>query len=109
MANAANAERLTDESPGPSCAPPKTGSGRKYLSNGRPDFAVAKRWLHGQPNYDNLTVLPEHGLTPMKIDERALLQERVRTLVLRHALQAVLDRLAVATRGAGQDAESELL
>ncbi|WP_342109484.1 hypothetical protein [Methylobacterium sp. SI9] len=45
----------------------------------------------------------------MKIDERALLQERVRTLVLRHALQAVLDRLAVATRKAGQDAEAELL
>ncbi|MEL6059973.1 MULTISPECIES: hypothetical protein [unclassified Methylobacterium] len=45
----------------------------------------------------------------MKIDERALLQERVRTLVLRHALQAVLDRLAAATRGAGQDAEAELL
>jgi N-methylhydantoinase B/oxoprolinase/acetone carboxylase alpha subunit len=45
----------------------------------------------------------------MKIDERALLQERVRTLVLRHALQAVLERLAAATRGAGQDVEAELL
>ena len=45
----------------------------------------------------------------MKIDERALLQERVRTLVLRHALQAVLERLAVATRNAGEDAETELL
>ncbi|MCJ2085322.1 hypothetical protein MKK88_04845 [Methylobacterium sp. E-005] len=45
----------------------------------------------------------------MKIEDRALLQERVRTLVLRHALQAVLDRLATATRGAGQDAEAELL
>lgn len=45
----------------------------------------------------------------MKIDERALLQERVRTLVLRHALQAVLDRLATATQGAGHDAETELL
>ncbi|SDO24944.1 hypothetical protein SAMN05216360_117102 [Methylobacterium phyllostachyos] len=44
----------------------------------------------------------------MKIDERALLQERVRTLVLRHALQAVLDRLAYATQEAGQDAEAEL-
>ena len=45
----------------------------------------------------------------MKLDERALLQERVRTLVLRHAFQAVLDRLAAAARGAGQDAEVELL
>ncbi|MCJ2069029.1 hypothetical protein MKK75_09470 [Methylobacterium sp. J-030] len=45
----------------------------------------------------------------MKIEDRALLQERVRTLVLRHALQAVLDRLAAATRVAGQDAEAELL
>ena len=45
----------------------------------------------------------------MKIDERALLQERVRTLVLRHALQAVLERLAIATRNAGEDAETELL
>lgn len=45
----------------------------------------------------------------MKIDERALLQERVRTLVLRHALQAVLNRLATVAEGAGQDAETELL
>lgn len=45
----------------------------------------------------------------MKIDERALLQERVRTLVLRHALEAVLDRLASAARDAGRDAEAEFL
>jgi hypothetical protein len=45
----------------------------------------------------------------MKIDERALLQERVRTLVLRHALEAVLERLAIAARDAGKDAETELL
>ena len=43
----------------------------------------------------------------MKIDERALLQERVRTLVLRPALEAVLDRLASAARDAGRDAEAE--
>ncbi|MDP4003579.1 hypothetical protein [Methylobacterium sp. NEAU K] len=45
----------------------------------------------------------------MKIDERALLQERVRTLVLRHALEAVLGRLAAATRETGKDPEAELL
>jgi hypothetical protein len=45
----------------------------------------------------------------MKIDERALLQERVRTLVLRHALEAVLDRLAATAREAGKDAEAEFL
>lgn len=45
----------------------------------------------------------------MKIDERALLQERVRTLVLRHALEAVLDRLASVAREAGKDAEAEFL
>ena len=43
----------------------------------------------------------------MTIDERALLQERVRTLVLRHALEAVLDRLAAAARDSGMDAERE--
>ena len=45
----------------------------------------------------------------MKIDERALLQERVRTLVLRHALEAVLARLATATQEAGTDNETEFL
>jgi hypothetical protein len=45
----------------------------------------------------------------MKIDERALLQERVRTLVLRHALEAVLARLATATQRAGTDTETEFL
>lgn len=44
----------------------------------------------------------------MKLDERALLQERVRTLVLRHALEAALDRLAGAARAAGTDPEAEL-
>ncbi|TXN74471.1 hypothetical protein FV228_05760 [Methylobacterium sp. WL18] len=43
----------------------------------------------------------------MKLDERALLQERVRTLVLRHALEAALDRLAAATREAGKEATAE--
>ncbi|WP_457103914.1 hypothetical protein [Methylobacterium sp. P5_C11] len=45
----------------------------------------------------------------MKIDERALLQERVRTLVLRHALETVLDRLTTVAREAGKDAEADLL
>ena len=45
----------------------------------------------------------------MKLDERAPLQERVRTLVLRHALEAALARLTGAARAAGADAEAELL
>lgn len=45
----------------------------------------------------------------MKLDERALLQERVRTLVLRHALEAALERLAGTARAAGADVEAELL
>ncbi|MCJ2095532.1 MULTISPECIES: hypothetical protein [unclassified Methylobacterium] len=43
----------------------------------------------------------------MKLDERALLQERVRTLVLRHALEAALERLAAATRETGKEAAAE--
>lgn len=42
----------------------------------------------------------------MKPDERALLQERVRTLVLRHALEAAFSRLATVS---GPGAEDELL
>lgn len=42
----------------------------------------------------------------MKQNERALLQERVRTLVLRHALEAALARLAAV---AGRSSEDELL
>ena len=45
----------------------------------------------------------------MKLDERALLQERVRTLVLRHALEAALERLAAATRETGKEAAAEFL
>jgi hypothetical protein len=44
----------------------------------------------------------------MKPEERALLQERVRTLVLRHALETALERLGAAARAAGRDAEAEL-
>ena len=43
----------------------------------------------------------------MRLDERALLQERVRTLVLRHALEAALDRLAIATRETGKEVAAE--
>jgi hypothetical protein len=43
----------------------------------------------------------------MKLDERALLQERVRTLVLRHALEAALERLAAVTRETGREAAAE--
>ncbi|MDP4025593.1 hypothetical protein Q8W71_23440 [Methylobacterium sp. NEAU 140] len=45
----------------------------------------------------------------MKFDDRTRLQERVRTLVLRHALEAALQRLSAATRDAGRDPEAELL
>lgn len=55
-----------------------------------------------------LNRVPESGLSSMKIDERALLQERVRTLVLRHALEAALDRLASTARESGKDAEHVL-
>ncbi|WP_442919190.1 hypothetical protein [Methylobacterium sp. Leaf118] len=39
----------------------------------------------------------------MKNNERALLQERVRTLVLRHALEAAFQRIADLTGGAAED------
>jgi len=42
----------------------------------------------------------------MKQNDRAILQDRVRTLVLRHALEAALQRLAHLS---GADAEEELL
>ncbi|KQQ11834.1 hypothetical protein ASF53_16115 [Methylobacterium sp. Leaf123] len=42
----------------------------------------------------------------MKQNERAILQDRVRTLVLRHALEATLQRLAHLS---GTSAEEELL
>ncbi len=42
----------------------------------------------------------------MNLTERALYQERVRTLVMRHALEAALARLGST---AGADAEAELL
>lgn len=42
----------------------------------------------------------------MKQNDRAILQDRVRTLVLRHALEAALQRLTVL---AGEGAEEELL
>ena len=42
----------------------------------------------------------------MNLTDRALFQERVRTLVMRHALEAALTRLGSAT---GADAEAELL
>ena len=45
-------------------------------------------------------------IPPMKQNDRALLQERVRTLVLRHALEATLSRLASVS---GLSAEDELL
>ena len=72
-------------------------------------LTCCKKVAAGSAEVWELDRVPESGLIPMKIDERALLQERVRTLVLRHALEAVLDRLASATRTGGKNAESELL
>ena len=46
------------------------------------------------------------ALPNMKQNERALLQERVRTLVLRHALEAALQRVADLS---GFSAEDDLL
>lgn len=44
----------------------------------------------------------------MKLEERALLQERVKTLVLGHALEAVLAQFAKVDIAAGRDAETDL-
>lgn len=44
----------------------------------------------------------------MKLAERALLQERVKTLVLGHALEAALQQFAKADQAAGQDADADL-
>ncbi|MCJ2012340.1 hypothetical protein [Methylobacterium sp. J-076] len=44
----------------------------------------------------------------MKLEERALLQERVKTLVLGHALEMALARLVVADDAAGRDAAVDL-
>ena len=44
----------------------------------------------------------------MTLGERALLQERVKTLVLGHALEAVLAQFAKADHAAGRDAEADL-
>lgn len=44
----------------------------------------------------------------MKLEERALLQERVKTLVLGHALEMALSRFASADQAAGRDATADL-
>lgn len=44
----------------------------------------------------------------MTREERALLQERVKTLVLGHALEAVLAKFVDADQAAGRDAEADL-
>ncbi|MGW9819659.1 hypothetical protein ACUXK4_002227 [Methylorubrum extorquens] len=54
-----------------------------------------------------MIVLANRQVSPhMKQNERAILQDRVRTLVLRHALEAALQRLAHLS---GASAEEELL
>ncbi len=45
----------------------------------------------------------ESAAVPMKLEERALLQERVKTLVLGHALEGALARFAEADQAAGGD------
>ncbi|MGK3946333.1 hypothetical protein ABK046_49265, partial [Streptomyces caeruleatus] len=44
----------------------------------------------------------------MRIEERALLQERVKTLVLEHALEATLTRFADLHDPAGRDVGADL-
>jgi len=44
----------------------------------------------------------------MKLEERAILQERVKNLVLGQAMHMALARLADADRAAGRDARSDL-
>lgn len=54
-----------------------------------------------------MIVLAIRQVSPhMKQNERAILQDRVRTLVLRHALEAALQRIAHLS---GHSAEEELL
>jgi hypothetical protein len=50
----------------------------------------------------------ESAAVPMKLEERALLQERVKTLVLGHALEGALTRFAEADRAAGRDTLADL-
>jgi len=44
----------------------------------------------------------------MRIEERALLQERVKTLVLAHALEATLARFAALQEAGGHDVGADL-
>ncbi|WP_461654492.1 hypothetical protein [Methylorubrum aminovorans] len=67
---------------------------------------VAEKKLHGC-GQDDMIVLAIRQVSPhMKPNDRAILQDRVRTLVLRHALEAALQRLADLS---GARAEEELL
>lgn len=50
----------------------------------------------------------ESAGNPMRIEERALLQERVKTLVLEHALEATLARFADMQRTGGVDVGPDL-
>ncbi|MCG5248512.1 hypothetical protein MCX33_21460 [Methylorubrum extorquens] len=87
-----------------SCGFPKSrnGSGWRLCL-----FAnVAEKELR-QCRRDDMIVLANRQVSPhMKQNERAILQDRVRTLVLRHALEAALQRLAHLS---GASAEEELL
>ncbi len=53
-----------------------------------------------------ITLANRQAFPHMKQNDRAILQDRVRTLVLRHALEAALQRLAHLS---GDSAEEELL
>ncbi|MGA4554091.1 hypothetical protein [Methylorubrum aminovorans] len=67
---------------------------------------VAQKELRGCEQ-DDMIVLAIRQVSPhMKKNDRAILQDRVRTLVLRHALEAALQRLADLS---GACAEEELL
>ncbi|MEN3210207.1 hypothetical protein PUR23_09180 [Methylorubrum populi] len=67
---------------------------------------VAEKELRAGGPGDMITLANRQASPHMKQNDRAILQDRVRTLVLRHALEAVLQRLAHLS---GDSAEEELL
>ncbi|MEH3118153.1 MAG: hypothetical protein PGN25_11335 [Methylorubrum populi] len=67
---------------------------------------VAEKELRGGRRGDIIISANRRTLHHMKQNDRAILQDRVRTLVLRHALEAALQRLSSLS---GDSAEEELL
>lgn len=67
---------------------------------------VAEKELRAGRPGDMITLANRQAFPHMKHNDRAILQDRVRTLVLRHALEAALQRMAQLS---GDSAEEELL